>query len=80
MPCLVIWQYCAHAVVDKTETECLIRLFNGLLGEQAERRAAHGLDRVRFRNILHNTFGMTDDMMMDSGTFPIWPRTIIKLV
>ncbi|XP_026144604.1 calaxin isoform X2 [Carassius auratus] len=51
---------------DKRETECLIRLFSGLLGEQAERRAAHGLDRVRFRHILHNTFGMTDDMMMDN--------------
>ncbi|XP_050993323.1 calaxin [Labeo rohita] len=51
---------------NKTETECLIRLFHELLGEQAERRAAHGLDRVKFRNILHNTFGMTDDMMMDS--------------
>ncbi|MBN3289283.1 EFCB1 protein, partial [Polypterus senegalus] len=24
-----------------------------------------GLDRSKFRNILHNTFGMTDDMTMD---------------
>ncbi|XP_055076596.1 calaxin [Misgurnus anguillicaudatus] len=47
------------------EAECLIRLFNDLLEEQSERRAAHGLDRVKFRNILHNTFDMTDDMMMD---------------
>ncbi|XP_051527097.1 calaxin isoform X1 [Myxocyprinus asiaticus] len=50
---------------NRTEAECLIRVFNGLLEEQEERRAGHGLDRVKFRNILHNTFGMTDDMMMD---------------
>ncbi|CAM4631817.1 hypothetical protein PO909_004935 [Leuciscus waleckii] len=47
------------------EVGCLIRLFTGLVGEQAERRAAHGLDRVRFRNILHNTFGLTEDVIMD---------------
>ncbi|XP_064204363.1 calaxin isoform X3 [Anguilla rostrata] len=45
--------------------ECLIRLFNGLLGDQSDRRAANGLDRGKFRNILHKTFGMTDDMIMD---------------
>ncbi|XP_056336226.1 calaxin isoform X1 [Danio aesculapii] len=50
---------------NKTETECLIKLFNSLLGEQTERKANHGVDRAKFRNILHNTFGMTDDMMTD---------------
>ncbi|KAJ8403119.1 hypothetical protein AAFF_G00360350 [Aldrovandia affinis] len=50
---------------NKTETECLIRLFNGLLGDQSDRRAGNGLDRGKFRNILHKTFGMTDDMIMD---------------
>lgn len=55
------------ALVNKTEAECLIRLFNGLLGDQSERRVGNGLDRGRFRNILHNTFGMTDDMIMDRG-------------
>lgn len=50
---------------NKTETECLIRLFNSLLGEQAERKATIGVDRAKFRNILHHTFGMTDDMMTD---------------
>ncbi|XP_059898677.1 calaxin isoform X3 [Gadus macrocephalus] len=34
----------------------------------ASGRAVHGLDRGRFRSILHNTFGMTDDMLMD-GVF-----------
>ncbi|CAL8371144.1 unnamed protein product [Boreogadus saida] len=54
---------------NKTEVECLIRLFNGLMGDvAASGRAVHGLDRGRFRSILHNTFGMTDDMLMD-GVF-----------
>ncbi|XP_069504549.1 calaxin isoform X3 [Ambystoma mexicanum] len=30
-----------------------------------ERTSRNGLDRNKFRNILHNTFGMTDDMIMD---------------
>ena len=48
--------------------ECLIRLFNGLTGDAAAAgRAVHGLDRGRFRSILHNSFGMTDDMLMDGG-------------
>ncbi|KAG7317146.1 hypothetical protein KOW79_019444 [Hemibagrus wyckioides] len=50
---------------NKTEAECLIQLFNTLLGEQTERKAPNGLDRGKFRNILHNTFGLTDDMIMD---------------
>ncbi|KAI5621835.1 EF-hand calcium-binding domain-containing protein 1 [Silurus asotus] len=50
---------------NKTETECLIRLFNSLLGEKPESKATHGLDRGKFRNILHSTFGLTDDMIMD---------------
>ena len=55
------------AAVNKTEAECLIRLFNGLLGDQSDKRVGNGLDRGKFRNILHNTFGMTDDMIMDRG-------------
>ncbi|KAF4076542.1 hypothetical protein AMELA_G00216300 [Ameiurus melas] len=50
---------------NETEAECLIRLFNTLLGEQTARKATHGLDRGKFHNILHNTFGLTDDMIMD---------------
>ena len=55
--------------VNKTEAECLIRLFNGLLGDQTDKRVGNGLDRGKFRNILHKTFGMTDDMIMDRGTY-----------
>ncbi|XP_056336227.1 calaxin isoform X2 [Danio aesculapii] len=57
---------------NKTETECLIKLFNSLLGEQTERKANHGVDRAKFRNILHNTFGMTDDMMTDRDCFEVY--------
>ncbi|XP_056154659.1 calaxin [Lampris incognitus] len=54
---------------NKTEAECLIRMFNRLLEEHiVPGRAVNGLDRGLFRYILHNTFGMTDDMMMD-GVF-----------
>ncbi|XP_043923610.1 EF-hand calcium-binding domain-containing protein 1 [Protopterus annectens] len=50
---------------NKHEVHCLIKLFNVLMGEQSEQRPKNGLDRSKFRNILHNTFGMTDDMIMD---------------
>ncbi|XP_022602933.1 EF-hand calcium-binding domain-containing protein 1 isoform X2 [Seriola dumerili] len=54
---------------NKTEIECLIREFTVLLGEPAAPgRAVTGLDRAKFRSILHNVFGMTDDMIMD-GVF-----------
>ncbi|XP_053190079.1 calaxin [Scomber japonicus] len=54
---------------NKTEVACLIREFDVLLGEPiVPGRAASGLDRGRFRSILHNSFGMTDDMIMD-GVF-----------
>ncbi|XP_069033221.1 calaxin isoform X2 [Embiotoca jacksoni] len=54
---------------NKTETEYLIREFNVLLGEPTNpRRAALGMDRGKFRSILYNIFGMTDDMIMD-GVF-----------
>ncbi|KAL0961897.1 hypothetical protein UPYG_G00333100 [Umbra pygmaea] len=51
--------------VNKTEAECLIHLFNRHLEDQSDRRVGNGLDRGTFRNILHKTFGMTDDMIMD---------------
>ncbi|KAF7649444.1 hypothetical protein LDENG_00141400 [Lucifuga dentata] len=51
----------------KPETECLIRGFNGLLGESSvPGKAVTGLDRGKFRSILHSTFGITDDMMLDA--------------
>ncbi|XP_051775211.1 calaxin-like [Erpetoichthys calabaricus] len=49
---------------SRKEVKCLMRLFHDLVGEQHERRAVSSLDRGKFMNILHNTFRMTDDMMM----------------
>ncbi|KAH1177917.1 EF-hand calcium-binding domain-containing protein 1 isoform X2 [Mauremys mutica] len=50
---------------NKIEVECLIKLFHTLVVEPSDRHAIIGLDRNMFRNILHVTFGMTDDMIMD---------------
>ncbi|ERE76824.1 EF-hand calcium-binding domain-containing protein 1 [Cricetulus griseus] len=55
---------CKH--FNKYEVNCLITLFYNLVGDAAERSGAVvGLDRNAFRNILHVTFRMTDDMIMD---------------
>ncbi|XP_075067918.1 calaxin isoform X2 [Mixophyes fleayi] len=49
----------------KHEVECLIRLYNTIVGRPIEPNTRGGIDRNTFRNILHNTFTMTDDMIMD---------------
>ncbi|KAM6216055.1 calaxin isoform 1-T1 [Rhynchocyon petersi] len=55
---------CKH--FNTHEVNCLINLFYTLVGNAAERTGiVVGLDRNAFRNILHVTFGMTDDMIMD---------------
>ncbi|KAM7373110.1 hypothetical protein PAMP_007990 [Pampus punctatissimus] len=59
--------------INKTEVACLIREFDVLLGEPTiPGKAATGLDRGRFRSILHNIFGMTDDMIMDGDCFHVY--------
>uniref|UniRef100_A0A8C5H1P6 EF-hand domain-containing protein n=1 Tax=Gouania willdenowi TaxID=441366 RepID=A0A8C5H1P6_GOUWI len=53
---------------SKTETERLIREFHVLLKEPMSNhpgKEAPGVDRGKFRNILHEDFGMTDRMIMD---------------
>ncbi len=47
--------------VTKTEVENLLTIFR----EKANQKEK--LDRTKFRDILHNTFGMTDDFLMDGG-------------
>ncbi|KAF3833815.1 hypothetical protein F7725_025019 [Dissostichus mawsoni] len=65
--------------VNKTEVEFLIREFNVLLGEQTvSGRAVPGLDRGKFRSILHNIFGMTDDMIMDGEMFHMLKNSLIR--
>ncbi|XP_065804106.1 calaxin isoform X2 [Labrus bergylta] len=53
---------------NKTEVECLIRGFHYLVEQNISKNTAGGLDRGRFRSILHDMFGMTDYMIMD-GVF-----------
>ncbi|XP_063308513.1 calaxin [Pelobates fuscus] len=50
---------------NKNEMENLIRLYYSIVGRPVDANARGGVDRNTFRNILHNTFGMTDDMIMD---------------
>ncbi|XP_054873779.1 calaxin-like isoform X3 [Amphiprion ocellaris] len=58
---------------NKTEAECLIREFNLLLGEPTNNgRTVQGLDRARFRSILHHTFDLTDDIIMDGDCFHVY--------
>ncbi|XP_006114536.1 calaxin isoform X2 [Pelodiscus sinensis] len=57
---------------NKIEVECLIKLFHTLVVEPSDRHVVIGLDRNMFRNILHVTFGMTDDMIMDRDCFEVY--------
>ncbi|XP_065687622.1 calaxin [Patagioenas fasciata] len=52
---------------NKSEVECLIKLFDSLVAKSSSsnHRAVVGLDHDMFRGILHSSFGLTDDMMMD---------------
>ncbi|NXA20237.1 EFCB1 protein, partial [Ibidorhyncha struthersii] len=50
---------------NKSEVECLIKVFNTLVAEFSSRPAAVGFDRNMFRDTLHSAFGMTDDVLMD---------------
>uniref|UniRef100_A0A8V5H1B7 Uncharacterized protein n=1 Tax=Melopsittacus undulatus TaxID=13146 RepID=A0A8V5H1B7_MELUD len=50
---------------NKSEVECLIKLFDKLVAESSSRFAAAGFDRSMFRDILHSAFGMTEEMMME---------------
>uniref|UniRef100_I3N2B6 EF-hand calcium-binding domain-containing protein 1-like n=1 Tax=Ictidomys tridecemlineatus TaxID=43179 RepID=I3N2B6_ICTTR len=49
----------------RSEVECLIRLFYSVVGKTDGKSGNTGLDRNKFRGILHNIFGMTDDTLMD---------------
>lgn len=55
-------------IVNKKEAECLIQEFNVLMGEPTNSgRAVQGLDRGKFIVVLHNVFGLTDDMITGRG-------------
>ncbi|TKC45239.1 hypothetical protein EI555_010279 [Monodon monoceros] len=64
--CVFVTSQFHSFTVNKFEVKCLINLFYNLVGDVTERQGlAVGLDRNAFRNILHVTFGMTDEMIMD---------------
>ncbi|XP_053373346.1 calaxin-like [Mercenaria mercenaria] len=46
---------------QKAEIEKLMSMFNKYVGSSPHKK----LDRLKFRDILHDMFGMTDDMLMD---------------
>ncbi|VCX10555.1 unnamed protein product [Gulo gulo] len=56
----------------KSEVECLLRLFHSLVEKANVRLNNFGLDRNAFRVILHNIFGMTDDMLMNRVCFEVY--------
>lgn len=49
--------------VQKAEIEKLLSMYNKYVEGSANKK----LDRLKFRDILHDMFGMTDDMLMDRG-------------
>lgn len=55
---LIVTLYNMHTVT-KYEMECLLKRFRELTSNK--------LDRSKFRDVLHNEFGLTDDMLMDRG-------------
>ncbi|NWS66691.1 EFCB1 protein, partial [Crotophaga sulcirostris] len=50
---------------NRSEVECLVKLFNTLVAKSSGRSAAVGLDRIVFQDTLYCAFGMTDDVLMD---------------
>ncbi|XP_072139224.1 calaxin [Mobula birostris] len=50
---------------NRHEVLCLMKVFSTLVDTFPEQHITVGLDRNKFRNVLHVTFGMTDDMIMD---------------
>lgn len=57
----------SHFTVKKSEIECLIRLFYSFVEKPSGKLVNARLDCNTFRGILHNVFGMTDDMLMNRG-------------
>lgn len=56
-----------HFTVKKSEVECLIILFQRLVGRRNVQLGNAGLDRNAFRTILYSLFGMTDEKLMNRG-------------
>lgn len=48
-------------IVSKVEIEALINIYKGIT------KNIDRMDRLKFRDVLHNSFDMTDDILMDRG-------------
>lgn len=70
---------CFGSAVNKSEVECLIKLFDTLVTTSSDRFGTVGFDRNMFRDTLHRTFGMTDDMVMDRGEISRLKK-VVKLI
>nr|XP_020843077.1 EF-hand calcium-binding domain-containing protein 1-like isoform X2 [Phascolarctos cinereus] len=57
---------------NQNEMECLVKLFYSFKEKGNDQGIQEGLDRVEFRNILHNVFGMTDDMLMNRDCYRVY--------
>ncbi|NWR68547.1 EFCB1 protein, partial [Centropus unirufus] len=49
----------------RSEVKCLVKVFDALVAKSSTHSAVSGLDRNMFRDALHHTFGMTNDILMD---------------
>ncbi|XP_062363849.1 calaxin [Cinclus cinclus] len=58
---------------NKSEVECLVKLFDTLVARASSDYAGAGFDRTVFRDTLHSAFGMTDDVVLDR-VFSIFDR------
>ncbi|KAI1242713.1 EF-hand calcium-binding domain-containing protein 1, partial [Lamprotornis superbus] len=58
---------------NKSEVECLVKLFDTLVARASSEYAGSGFDRTMFRDTLHSAFGMTDDVVLDR-VFSIFDR------
>ncbi|NXY88449.1 EFCB1 protein, partial [Alcedo cyanopectus] len=58
---------------NRSEVECLIKLFHTLLPQPSSRSAPVGFDRNTFRDTLYRAFRMADDMVTDR-VFRIFDR------
>ncbi|NXA84763.1 EFCB1 protein, partial [Thryothorus ludovicianus] len=50
---------------NKSEVECLVKLFDTVEARASSHFAGAGFDRTVFRDTLHSAFGMTDDVVLD---------------
>lgn len=71
---------CCVCLVNREETEKLLLTYRGLATVKADKQkkttgkqstgkdeSSYVIDRSHFRDVLHNSFGMTDDFLMDRG-------------